>query len=57
MTIIGYAPGAWDMFHVGHLNILRHAKSQCDVLVAGVVNDEMLELARGTRPIVPTHER
>ena len=45
------------MFHVGHLNILRHAKSQCDVLVAGVVNDEMLELARGARPIVPTHER
>jgi len=55
--IVGYAPGAWDLFHVGHLNILRHARAHCDHLVAGVVDDEMLELAKGRRPVVPTAER
>lgn len=55
--IVGYAPGAYDLFHVGHLNILRHAREQCDFLIAGVVSDEMLELARGRRPVVPLAER
>lgn len=54
---VGYAAGAFDLFHVGHLNILRHAKSQCDYLIAGVVSDEMLELSRGVRPVVPLAER
>jgi len=54
---IGYAAGAFDLFHIGHLNILRHAKENCDVLIAGVVSDEMLELARGRRPVVPLAER
>ena len=54
---IGYAPGAYDLFHVGHLNILRHAKSQCDHLVAGVVSDEMCELTKGRRPTIPLAER
>ena len=57
MTIVGYAGGAYDLFHVGHLNILKHAKSRCDHLVAGVVSDEMLELTKGIRPIVPLAER
>ncbi|ROS78667.1 adenylyltransferase/cytidyltransferase family protein [Cellulomonas sp. PhB143] len=55
--IVGYAPGAWDLFHVGHLNILRHARERCDHLVAGVVDDDMLELAKGRRPVVPVAER
>lgn len=55
--VVGYAPGAYDLFHVGHLNILRHAKERCDVLIAGVVSDEMLEAARGRRPVVPLAER
>lgn len=57
MTRIGYAPGAYDLFHIGHLNILRHAKAHCDILVAGVVADEMLELAKGRRPVIPLAER
>lgn len=55
--IIGYAPGAYDLFHVGHLNILKHAKSQCDYLVAGVVSDEMCAMAKGIGPFVPLAER
>jgi len=54
---IGYAPGAYDLFHVGHLNLLRHAKSRCDFLIAGVVSDEMLELTKGRRPVIPLDER
>jgi glycerol-3-phosphate cytidylyltransferase len=57
MTVVGYAPGAWDLFHVGHLNVLRHAKDRCDYLIAGVVDDDMLELAKGRRPVVPVIER
>lgn len=54
---IGYAAGAFDLFHVGHLNVLREAKKNCDYLIAGVVSDEMLELTKGRKPIVPLAER
>lgn len=54
---MGYAPGAYDLFHIGHLNILRHARARCDYLVAGVVSDEMAEQAKGRRPVVPLVER
>ncbi|MGH3432045.1 MAG: adenylyltransferase/cytidyltransferase family protein [Thermocrispum sp.] len=57
MTVIGYAPGAYDMFHVGHLNILRRAAAECDYLIAGVVSDEVVLAAKGKSPIVPFHER
>jgi glycerol-3-phosphate cytidylyltransferase len=56
-TRIGYAAGAFDLFHVGHLNILRHAKEQCDLLIAGVVSDEMLREVKGVDPFIPTSER
>ena len=55
--IVGYAPGAYDLFHVGHLNILRHAKAHCDYLIAGVVDDAVLEVTKGRRPVVPLPER
>ena len=54
---IGYAAGAFDLFHVGHLNLLRHAKQHCDVLIAGVVSDEMLREVKGIEPVIPTAER
>lgn len=54
---IGYAAGAYDLFHIGHLNLLRHAKSRCDHLIAGVVSDEMLLLTKGTAPVIPLAER
>jgi glycerol-3-phosphate cytidylyltransferase len=54
---VGYAAGAFDLFHIGHLNILKHAKSQCDYLIAGVVSDEMLELTKGVSPVIPLAER
>ena len=54
---IGYAAGAFDLFHIGHLNILKHAKSECDYLIAGVVSDEMLLLTKGVEPVIPLAER
>ncbi|MFE4950638.1 adenylyltransferase/cytidyltransferase family protein [Leifsonia sp. NPDC056665] len=54
---VGYAAGAFDLFHIGHLNILKHAKSQCDYLIAGVVSDEMLRLTKGVDPVIPLAER
>lgn len=55
--VVGYAAGAWDLFHIGHLNVLRHARANCDRLVAGVVADEVLEITKGRRPVIPTAER
>ena len=58
MTVrVGYAAGAFDLFHIGHLNILKHAKSECDYLIAGVVSDEMLRLTKGVDPVIPLGER
>ncbi|KAB8164678.1 adenylyltransferase/cytidyltransferase family protein [Streptomyces sp. 3MP-14] len=57
MQTVGYAPGVYDLFHVGHLNILRHARDRCDYLVAGVVSDEMATLAKGRPPVIPLVER
>jgi glycerol-3-phosphate cytidylyltransferase len=56
-TVTGYVPGAWDMFHVGHLNILQRARAHCDVLIVGVVTDEELFRAKGKMPIIPLDER
>ena len=53
----GYVPGVFDLFHVGHLNILRMAREHCDWLMAGVVTDEKALRAKGKRPVVPLEER
>lgn len=57
MQIVGYAPGIFDLFHIGHLNILRHAKDRCDHLIAGVLSDDMCRRAKGFDPFVPVAER
>ena len=44
---VGYAPGVYDLFHIGHLNILRQARRECDHLIAGVVSDEMAVPGQG----------
>ncbi len=54
---VGYVPGVFDMFHVGHLNILRNARLSCDRLIAGVVSDERTVIAKGKLPVVPEIER
>ena len=54
---VGYASGVFDMFHVGHLNILRRARLQCETLVVGVGSDEYVEALKGSRPVVPLVER
>ena len=55
--VVGYVPGVFDMFHVGHLNILRNARLACDHLIAGVVSDERATLTKGKQPIVALPER
>jgi len=57
VAVTGYVPGAWDMFHIGHLNILLRAREHCDRLIVGVVTDEALHAAKGKHPVVPLAER
>lgn len=57
MTRIGFAPGVYDLFHVGHLNILREARRHCDRLVVGVTSDALVEHLKGRPPVVPLTER
>ena len=58
MTVrIGYASGVYDLFHIGHLNLLKHARSQCDYLIAGVASTDMTQRLKGTTPVVPLAER
>ena len=54
---IGYASGVYDLFHIGHLNLLRQARDRCDYLIAGVASAEMSERLKGTTPVVPLTER
>jgi len=54
--IIGYTSGVYDLFHIGHLNLLKNAKGMCDKLIVGVTTDD-LSLYKGKKPLVPFEDR
>ena len=54
---VGYIAGVFDLFHIGHLNLLARAKERCDYLIVGVVTDEGVRKYKGVEPFVPYAER
>jgi glycerol-3-phosphate cytidylyltransferase len=54
--IIGYTSGVYDLFHIGHLNLLKNAKGMCDKLIVGVTTDD-LSLYKGKKPLIPFQDR
>lgn len=57
MYKIGYTTGVFDMFHIGHLNILKRAKAMCEYLIVGVSTDELVKEYKHKLPIIPYEER
>lgn len=55
--VIGFTAGTFDMFHIGHLNLLRNAKKMCDYLIVGVNSDDLVQEYKGKKVIVPWAER
>lgn len=54
---IGYTTGVYDMFHIGHLNLIKRAKEQCEYLIVGVSTDELVQDYKGKTPIIPFNQR
>lgn len=54
---VGYTTGVFDLFHIGHLNILKQAKERCDYLIVGVSTDEVVLSYKHKAPIIPFDER
>lgn len=57
MYKIGYVPGTFDLFHIGHLNVIRKAKEMCEYLICTVSTDELVSEHKNKRPIIPFEER
>ena len=55
--VIGYTAGVFDLFHIGHLNILKRAKAECDYLIVAVSTDELVEEYKNKTPIISYDER
>lgn len=55
--LIGYTSGVFDLFHIGHLNILKKAKEQCDFLIVGVSSDKLVENYKGKKTVIPFSQR
>lgn len=54
--LIGYTTGVYDLFHIGHLNLLKNAKSMCDKLIVGVTVDELVTY-KGKKAMIPFEDR
>lgn len=54
--VIGYTAGVFDLFHIGHLNLLKNAKGLCDKLIVGVTVDDLV-LYKGKRAMIPFEDR
>lgn len=54
---IGYTQGTYDLFHIGHLNLLENAKKHCDYLIVGVNSDELVFEYKNKRVNIPATER
>lgn len=55
--IIGYTSGVYDLLHIGHINLLRNAKSMCDKLVVGVSTDKLVKKYKNKMPVIPFNNR
>lgn len=55
--IVGYTTGAFDLFHIGHLQILQKSKAMCDKLIVGVSTDELVIKAKSKKPTIPFLDR